>query len=79
MVIDFLNAEFTVNEGDGMVILTLVKSGLTAMDYDVELKIVPGSAGELFDMYIALSTACALILVIIMHGHRDIIASQLRT
>ena len=46
VVIDFLSPEFTVNEGEGVVTVTLVKSGLTTMDYDVELMLVPGSAGE---------------------------------
>ena len=46
MAIDFLYPEFTVNEGEGMVTVTLVKNGLTTMDINVELRLVPGSAGE---------------------------------
>ena len=47
VLIDFLNTEFTVNEGQGPVTVTLVKSGLTTIDYGVELTLVPRSAGEL--------------------------------
>ena len=46
VVIDFLYPEFTVNEGEGAVTVTLVKSGLTIMNINVELRLVPGSAGE---------------------------------
>ena len=45
-MIDFLESEFTVNEGEGAVIVTLVKSGQTAMNVDVEMMLVPVTAGE---------------------------------
>ena len=46
MVIDFLESEFTVNEGEGAVTVTLVKSGQTAMNVDVEITLVPVTAGK---------------------------------
>ena len=46
VVIDFLNSEFTVGEGEGSITVTLVKSGQSTTDCVVELRLVPGSAGE---------------------------------
>ena len=46
-MIDFLESEFTVNEGEGAVTVTLVKSGQTVLDYKVEMVLLPGTAGEL--------------------------------
>ena len=46
-MIDFLESEFTVNEGDGTVTVTLVKNGQTVLDYEIEIVLLPGTAGEL--------------------------------
>ena len=75
MVIDFLNTEFTVNEGQGTVTVTLVKSGLTTIDYDVELMLFPGSAGELYVVGALIYSATYYRLasaLILVHRHRMI-------
>ena len=46
IMIGFLQCEVTVNETAGVVILTLVKSGQTVMDYDLEIRLTPGTAGR---------------------------------
>ena len=54
VTIQFSKEAVTVNESEGTVTLTLVKDGQTAMDFELEITLTPGSAGKLRILYTSL-------------------------